>query len=939
MFRFKNLFRFLAVWFGIIAILSISSTPAFAAEKFTPAGSKQGPEIFVQTGHASPVEFLVVDKNERYLVSAEDSMGHKYLKIWEISSGKEIRTIKIHYSVRDVYFTGSENFVVVSEKSIEIYNIHGEKIEKIDLPIKVNDKTFITKNREFFYTINTSNRVHFYDIKDGSEIKIPEAEKSSYELKSLGFGFSGGFFINKKGEQQYVIYDENLKLRSKGIFKDIVVEGKIDPNSKFFYNIYQTSSEEAPIFRLHSLDTGELLCSINLRKPIRDKVYPENGEFLNFSVLPDGRIIFDYSTTAAKLGTGDNKKLSVIKILDNCMYKEKNYTLNNVTSYVFSNTYPGFLIHGHYNGNIKMLDLNTGTEIKSFGVKPVIFEYIYSVDDKLLNMGTEHSLREKRATLTFNLWNIKEGKLEKSESSSTGIYNKKIYDEDIKGEREKWSLSDPDVYYSKIPKNFLKNDYKKNKAYNYISQGHFFIFESKKRNYSASNEGPALVLYNPSTKSEIAKLYAFTDGEWIVITPEGYFNASPNGAKHLNVRVGNNVYSVDNFYEKFFNPVYVASVLQGKKIEAVADIRKGILTPPDVRIISPEPNKEFSTDTITITVSAKDTGGGIDEIRLYHNGKAIGEDTRAVKIVPKPVPASSKQGGNEAIKTYTVTLVDGQNTFRAVGFSKDRTESNPYELIVKLTAPSKDVSLYILAVGINKYKNPALNLNYAEPDAKGIADFFKQKGTGLFKNVEIRDIYNEQATREIIISKLSQLQNTNPQDAVLIYLAGHGENINDKWYFIPHELTYPEREEDVKTKGISSDELSGLIKNIKAQKILVLIDACKSGAVLIAFRGFEDRKALSQLSRSTGVYIVASSTKDQFASEVKELGHGVFTYILLEGLKGKAATEGKAVTVKKLMAYIEGQLPSITEKYKQEAQYPVTHSSGGGMDFPLVIAK
>jgi uncharacterized caspase-like protein len=124
---------------------------------------------------------------------------------------------------------------------------------------------------------------------------------------------------------------------------------------------------------------------------------------------------------------------------------------------------------------------------------------------------------------------------------------------------------------------------------------------------------------------------------------------------------------------------------------------------------------------------------------------------------------------------------------------------------------------------------------------------------------------------------------------------------------------------------------------IKAQKILLLVDACKSGAVMIAFRGFEDRKALSQLSRSTGVHIVAASTKDQFAAEVKDLGHGVFTYTLLEGLNGKATRPGDAVTVRKLMGYVEEQLPEITKKYKQEAQYPVVDSRG--MDFPLVIGK
>lgn len=48
MLRFKNLFSFLSVWLGVISILSISSASSFAAEKLAPAGSKQGPEIFVQ---------------------------------------------------------------------------------------------------------------------------------------------------------------------------------------------------------------------------------------------------------------------------------------------------------------------------------------------------------------------------------------------------------------------------------------------------------------------------------------------------------------------------------------------------------------------------------------------------------------------------------------------------------------------------------------------------------------------------------------------------------------------------------------------------------------------------------------------------------------------------------------------------------------------------
>ncbi|MDY0017449.1 MAG: caspase family protein [Candidatus Delongbacteria bacterium] len=445
---------------------------------------------------------------------------------------------------------------------------------------------------------------------------------------------------------------------------------------------------------------------------------------------------------------------------------------------------------------------------------------------------------------------------------------------------------------------------------------------------SSSSYDKSVALSDLETGKEIARFVTFSDGEWIVMTPEGYFNASPNGAKYINVRIGNQVYSIDNFYEKYYNPAYVASVLQGKDVRPVADIRDGVALPPEVRIVSPETNTEVKSEEVTITISAKDMGGGIDEIRLYHNGKAVGEDTRGVKIVPK-VDISTKD--------YTITLVDGTNNFRAVGYSRDRTESNPSEIIINLLAPEKDISLFVLSVGINEYKNPALNLNYAEPDAKAIADFFRRSGDDLFKTSEIREIYNGQATKTKILSLLKELESSSPQDVVLIYLAGHGENINEKWYFIPHELTYPEREEDVIAKAISSDELSNSIKNIKAQKILVLIDACKSGAALLAFRGFEDRKALSQLSRATGVHVVAASSKDQFAAEVKDLGHGVFTYTLLDGLNGKAASKGENVTVRKLMLYIDEQLPELTKKYRQEAQYPVVDSKG--MDFPLVKGR
>ena len=112
-----------------------------------------------------------------------------------------------------------------------------------------------------------------------------------------------------------------------------------------------------------------------------------------------------------------------------------------------------------------------------------------------------------------------------------------------------------------------------------------------------------------------------------------------------------------------------------------------------------------------------------------------------------------------------------------------------------------------------------------------------------------------------------------------------------------------------------------------------MIDACKSGKLILAMRSTEARKALVQLARSTGTYIISASTDQQYAAESKDLGHGVFTYTLLEGLQGKGGD--KKVTVEGLIHYVKEKLPELTEKHRGAAQYPV--SWGSGMDFPLVL--
>ncbi|MCX8084221.1 MAG: hypothetical protein N3C60_04800, partial [Calditerrivibrio sp.] len=146
------------------------------------------------------------------------------------------------------------------------------------------------------------------------------------------------------------------------------------------------------------------------------------------------------------------------------------------------------------------------------------------------------------------------------------------------------------------------------------------IVKSKNQKFSARVLPLHIALYNEKDKKEIAKFILFRDFEWIVITPEGYYNASPNGEKYLNVRVGNNVYSIENYREAFYRPDLVKLALSGhslKDYKTIADVKQ----PPLVEII--DTPKEVSSDEVKVTLRLIDTGGGIGDIRLYLNESAI----------------------------------------------------------------------------------------------------------------------------------------------------------------------------------------------------------------------------------------------------------------------------------------------------------------------------
>lgn len=452
-----------------------------------------------------------------------------------------------------------------------------------------------------------------------------------------------------------------------------------------------------------------------------------------------------------------------------------------------------------------------------------------------------------------------------------------------------------------------------------------------------TTDGESIKLFEVNSNVELPKMISFDNyDDWLLITNDGRFDGSKGAMEKIYYEVNNDYLPLELFYERDFTPNLFSKIIDGESLRRQRGLDM-IRLPPSLKVnTSNGSNLTSHQKNIEISITATDRGGGIDEIRLYQNAKLI---------------SSKNINGNGNSLITNVTLVseyEGKNYFKAVALSKDRTESKPETFVITYTGiKDSKPDLYLFAVGINDYKNSKYNLNYAQADAQAITNELGKDDDFLFGNKHITLIENSHATKINILNAFNEIKNQIlEQDVFIFYYAGHGVlsegSIDDKnYYLILHDVINMYGDvETLANKGLSTEELKELSKNLNAQKQIFLMDACQSGGgvELLARRGIVEEKAIAQLARSTGTFWLAASESEQFATEFEALRHGVFTYSILEGLSGKADT-GKdgIITVKELSMFLERIVPELSMQYKNKQQYPLVY--GFGQDFPLILNR
>jgi WD40 repeat protein len=455
----------------------------------------------------------------------------------------------------------------------------------------------------------------------------------------------------------------------------------------------------------------------------------------------------------------------------------------------------------------------------------------------------------------------------------------------------------------------------------------------------------AIRVWNASTGEEIALLIGFEDGEWLAITSEGYYNSSEKGAQYLKVKFEGTDYTVDQFYDVFYRPDIVAVKLSGQDISGLISI-----TMKDARK-SPPPLVEFTSYTldtdqpkVKVCYQAKSTGGGIGEVRLFHNGKliqsdgyyremtkassdktqlaslsskAIYEDMRSISVKGKVdiTPISVKSKGAVFEDCREVEAIPGDNEISVTAFNSGNTVQSYMKTVsfnskLKAEAPH----LYILAIGIDQYKDSNVNLKYAVKDAKDLEEKLKVQSSTLYKtqNIHYSLLTDQESTKTKITDKLNEISRIiKPQDSFILFVAGHGVLLQNQYYMLTHDYDGMVNDNSM----ISSNEIVEMSKKIKSLSQLFIFDTCHAGGVDYIVSGLYDAR-MSVLAKKMGLHIYASASDKQEAMDGYK-GNGLFTYVLLDGLNNNKEADknrdGK-VTVVGLGEYSKKMTTNISKE-------------------------
>ena len=420
--------------------------------------------------------------------------------------------------------------------------------------------------------------------------------------------------------------------------------------------------------------------------------------------------------------------------------------------------------------------------------------------------------------------------------------------------------------------------------------------------------------------------------EWVLWTPQGYYDSSPGGDKYIGWHINKgwlglpDFITADQLKQHFFRPDIVKRVLaSASSFEALAQARAASLRvsdlvrrkPPEFTIIDPRDKARSNARQVTVTLQFAANNDAIQRLALIVNGRNAVE-----------APWSQEAKANNE-RTLDVPLSRGENRIaisatNAVG-----------EVVRNLLVYSDDISaekrgkLYIVAAGVNTYSklDAKSALQYAAADAEAVATALARKMGRLHSQVITQLLVSNGTTpptRSNILKALQIFAQTNIEDTAVLFLAGHGTNEDRDYLFLPEDAQLANGHWR-KSSVLMWQELQGPLQKARGRRIM-LVDTCHSGGAY--------NPRLVKDAADASIVVFSATDSDTAALELESLRHGVFSYTIVQGLNGEAdLSKQGTVTVLELGGYISREIKRLT-KGAQEPMFNLAASRNFVLGLP-----
>jgi hypothetical protein len=396
--------------------------------------------------------------------------------------------------------------------------------------------------------------------------------------------------------------------------------------------------------------------------------------------------------------------------------------------------------------------------------------------------------------------------------------------------------------------------------------------------------------------------------------------------------------------------VVTATEADGALHQEVRTIHYEPLVPLTVAVRYPEDRARF-TDEASVLAAVVSSSKGVTRLSVTVNGEEVHQQTerRPPRSLALAVPLSLKPGSNVIVLTAAEPDGTVRQERRTVVYDPPQGASP-----APATYAAREPTRWAVVVGVGQYASPQIpRLHYAVRDADAVYQLLT--GPGGFKKEHVLLLTDETpqkpTLRDIKRAFGSFLaRSARKEDIVLIYFAGHGAPEPDprglekdglSKYLVPADA----EPDDLYVTGFPMEELQTIFERIEAERVVAFLDTCYSGAA--GGRTFAARRTraatldaafLDRLAQAKGRAIITASRPSEVSIELPELGHGLFTYYLLQGLRGAAdADHDRIVSLQELYQYVEREVTARSRAVGGN-QHPVMKGELEGA-LPLVQVR